>query len=169
MSRWNITQDDLNELKDLVSQYNAEEVSRISGVPVDLLRTVARIYVERSGVVTNHKKHGIIQWAMGFTQHTNATINIIRAAAIVQLLLGNVGFPGGGTHPFRGHSNVQGANDVQGSGIEALPGYHGREGLSFSGVYSVEQIPKMIPSTALLYATSTLEQAVLRLSFRGGL
>jgi formate dehydrogenase major subunit len=61
MSRWNITQDDLNELKDLVSQYNAEEVSRISGVPVDLLRTVARIYVERSGVVTNHKKHGIIQ------------------------------------------------------------------------------------------------------------
>jgi len=40
MSRWNITQDDLNELKDLVSQYNAEEVSRISGVPVDLLRTV---------------------------------------------------------------------------------------------------------------------------------
>jgi formate dehydrogenase major subunit len=62
---------------------------------------------------------------MGFTQHTNATINIIRAAAIVQLLLGNVGYPGGGTHPFRGHSNVQGANDVQGSGIEALGGYHG--------------------------------------------
>jgi formate dehydrogenase major subunit len=125
MARWNITQDDLNELKDLVSQYNVDEVSRISGVPVDLLRNVARIFVERSGVVTNHKKHGIIQWAMGFTQHTNATINIIRSAAIVQLLLGNVGFPGGGTHPFRGHSNVQGANDVQGSGIEAFPGYHG--------------------------------------------
>ena len=125
MSRWNITQDDLNELKDLVSHYSAEEVSRISGVPVDLLRSVARIFVERSGVTTNHKKHGIIQWAMGLTQHTNATVNIIRAAAIVQLLLGNVGFPGGGTHPFRGHSNVQGANDVQGSGIEAFPGYHG--------------------------------------------
>ncbi|MEM0365509.1 MAG: molybdopterin-dependent oxidoreductase [Acidilobaceae archaeon] len=125
MARWNITSEDLEEFKDLVREYNAGEVSRISGVPVDLLRLVASIYVERSGVVTNHKKHGIIQWAMGFTQHTNATINIIRAAAIVQLLLGNVGYPGGGTHPFRGHSNVQGANDVQGSGIEALPGYHG--------------------------------------------
>lgn len=125
MAMWNITVDDLEEFKDLVRQYDAKEVSRISGVPEELLRTVARIYVERSGVTTNHRKHGIIQWAMGFTQHTNATINIIRAAAIVQLLLGNVGYPGGGTHPFRGHSNVQGANDVQGSGIEALPGYHG--------------------------------------------
>ena len=125
MARWNITRDDLEEFKDLVKQYDVSEVSRISGVPEELLRTVARIFVERSGVTTNHRKHGIIQWAMGFTQHTNATINIIRAAAIVQLLLGNVGYPGGGTHPFRGHSNVQGANDVQGSGIEALGGYHG--------------------------------------------
>ncbi|MEM0471333.1 MAG: molybdopterin-dependent oxidoreductase [Sulfolobales archaeon] len=123
MGRWNIDQDDLEDLKDLLKDYNAEEVSRISGVPVDLLRSVARIFVERSGVVTNHKKHGIIQWAMGFTQHTNATINIIRSAAIVQLLLGNVGFPGGGTHPFRGHSNVQGATDVQGHGMGSLPGY----------------------------------------------
>jgi len=124
MGRWNITQADLDELKDLVSSYTAEEVSRISGVPVETLRNVAKIYVERSGVVTGHKKHGIIQWAMGMTQHTNATVNIIRAAAIVQLLLGNVGYPGGGAHPFRGHSNVQGATDVQGAGNAALSGYH---------------------------------------------
>jgi len=124
-ARWNIIDDDLADLKELLKEYDADTVSKISGVPVDLLRTVAQIYVENSGIVTNHKKHGIIQWAMGITQHTNATINIIRAAAIVQLLLGNVGYPGGGTHPFRGHSNVQGATDVQGAGIEALPGYHG--------------------------------------------
>lgn len=124
-SRWNITDDDLADLKELLKEYDADTVSNISGVPKDLLRTVASIYVENSGVVTNHEKHGIIQWAMGFTQHTNATINIIRAAAIVQLLLGNVGYPGGGTHPFRGHSNVQGANDVQGGGVDGLPGYHG--------------------------------------------
>ncbi|ACB39987.1 molybdopterin-dependent oxidoreductase [Pyrobaculum neutrophilum] len=131
MSRWNITDDDLADLKELLRDYTAEEVSRISGVPADLLRTVAQIYVENSGVVTNHKKHGVIQWAMGLTQHTNATINIIRAAAIVQLLLGNVGFPGGGTHPFRGHSNVQGANDVQGGGWDSLPGYHGNPTSAF--------------------------------------
>ncbi|MCY0890520.1 MAG: formate dehydrogenase subunit alpha [Pyrobaculum arsenaticum] len=124
-TRWNITDDDLADLKELLKEYDAQTVSSISGVPVDLLKTVARIYVENSGVVTNHKKHGIIQWAMGLTQHTNATINIIRAAALVQLLLGNVGYPGGGTHPFRGHSNVQGATDMQGSGVDGLPGYHG--------------------------------------------
>ncbi|MCX8165950.1 MAG: molybdopterin-dependent oxidoreductase [Acidilobaceae archaeon] len=124
-SRWNLTDQDLEEFKELIKEYNAEEVSKITGVPVETLRNVAKIYVERSGVVSNHKKHGIIQWAMGMTQHTNAVINIIRSAAIVQLLLGNVGYPGGGAHPFRGHSNVQGTNDIQGGGIDALPGYHG--------------------------------------------
>jgi formate dehydrogenase major subunit len=130
MSRWNITGDDLADLKQLVQSYTAQEVSRITGVSPDLLRQVASIYVENSGVVTGHKKHGIIQWAMGFTQHTNATINIIRAAAIVQLLLGNVGYPGGGAHPFRGHSNVQGATDLQGQGNTGLPGYHSVPGSS---------------------------------------
>lgn len=123
MARWNITQDDLNDLKALLSEYDAQTVSNITGVPVDLLRAVAQLYVENSGVVTGHKKHGVIQWAMGMTQHTNASMGNIRAAALVQLLLGNVGYPGGGTHPFRGHSNVQGATDIQGGGLGSLPGY----------------------------------------------
>ncbi|ABL78805.1 formate dehydrogenase subunit alpha [Thermofilum pendens] len=130
-SRWNVTDDDLADFKELIKEYDAETVSRITGVPVDMLRTVARIYVENSGVATNHKKHGVVQWAMGMTQHTNATINIIRAAAIMQLLLGNVGFPGGGAHPFRGHSNVQGVTDVQGGGLGALPGYHASPSSTF--------------------------------------
>ena len=124
MARWNITNDDLADLKEMLKEYDVDTASAITGVPKELLRTVAQIYVENSGVVTGHKKHGIVQWAMGFTQHTNATINIIRAAAITQLLLGNVGYPGGGTHPFRGHSNVQGVTDVQGGGLGVLPGYH---------------------------------------------
>ncbi len=122
MKRWNITWDDLDDLKAVVREYDAETASRITGVPVEKLRTAARYFVENSGVTTGHRKHGIIQWAMGFTQHTNASVNIIRAAAIVQLLLGNVGYPGGGTHPFRGHSNVQGVTDVQ-FGPGGLPGY----------------------------------------------
>jgi formate dehydrogenase major subunit len=130
-TRWNITQDDLDDLKAVLSEYDVQTVSNISGASPDLLRTVAQIYVENSGVVTGHKKHGIVQWAMGFTQHTDATINIIRAAAIMQLLLGNVGYPGGGTHPFRGHSNVQGATDVQGGGLGVLPGYHAPPGSPF--------------------------------------
>ncbi|CCC81843.1 molybdopterin-dependent oxidoreductase [Thermoproteus tenax] len=129
--RWNITQDDLEDLKALISEYDLQTVANITGAPPDLLRTVASIFVENSGVVTGHKKHGVIQWAMGFTQHTDATLSIIRAAAIVQLLLGNVGYPGGGTHPFRGHSNVQGATDVQGGGLGVLPGYHAQPATSF--------------------------------------
>ncbi|MFN7104979.1 MAG: molybdopterin-dependent oxidoreductase, partial [Pyrobaculum sp.] len=122
--RWNITDDDLEDLKELLREYDVTTVSKITGTPEDLLKAVASLYVENSGVVSGHKKHGVIQWAMGMTQHTNATINIIRSAAIVQLLLGNVGYPGGGAHPFRGHSNVQGCTDVQGGGMGALPGYH---------------------------------------------
>ncbi|MFN4046105.1 MAG: molybdopterin oxidoreductase family protein, partial [Acidilobaceae archaeon] len=122
---WNITSEDLADLKEMLKEYNAEEVSRITGVPVDILKLVAEIYVENSGVVTNHKKHGAIQWAMGMTQHTNATINIIRAASVVNILLGNTPYVGGGLHPFRGWSNVQGCTDVQGAGNAALPGYHG--------------------------------------------
>ncbi len=122
MSRWNITEADLEDLKELIREYDVNTVSRITGVPVEKLRKAAEWFVENSGVVTNHKKHGVIQWAMGFTQHSNASVNIIRAAAVVQLLLGNVGYPGGGTHPFRGHCNVQGATDVQ-FGPDGLPGY----------------------------------------------
>lgn len=122
---WNAEETHINDLKEMLKEYTAEEVSRITGVPVDLLRLVAKIYVENSGVVTNHKKHGSIQWAMGMTQHTKATVSIVRAASLVNILLGNVPYPGGGLHPFRGWANVQGSTDVQGAGNAALPGYHG--------------------------------------------
>lgn len=122
---WNVTESDIEDLKEMLKEYTAEEVSRISGVPVELLRTVARIFVENSGVVTGHKKHGSIQWAMGMTQHTNATMNILRATSLLNVLLGNTPYPGGGLHPFRGWANVQGTTDVQGAGHAALPGYHG--------------------------------------------
>lgn len=60
----------------------------------------------------------IITWAMGLTQHDNAVDNI---AAIADLLLlrGNVGRPGAGACPVRGHSNVQGDRTM---GIDHAPG-----------------------------------------------
>lgn len=123
MKRWNVTQDDIEDLKELLKEYDLKTVAEITGTPPELLKTVATVYVENSGVVTGHKKHGAVQWAMGITQHTNATVNIIRAIAVMQLLLGNVGYPGGGVHPFRGWTNVQGVTDVQGGGLGSLPGY----------------------------------------------
>jgi formate dehydrogenase major subunit len=60
---------------------------------------------------------------MGQTQHTNGNA-IVRASAVFQLALGNVGVSGGGTNIYRGHDNVQGATDV-GPNPDSLPGYYG--------------------------------------------
>ena len=55
-------------------------------------------------------KVGTMLYAMGWTQHTVGTQNI-RAASMIQLLLGNIGIAGGGVNALRGESNVQGITD----------------------------------------------------------
>ena len=67
------------------------------------------------------KKVATIIYAVGWTQHTSGT-QIIRTAAMLQLLLGNVGRAGGGVNALRGHSNIQGATDMAGI-FDILPGY----------------------------------------------
>ena len=67
------------------------------------------------------KKAGTIIYAVGWTQHSSGT-QTIRGAAILQLLLGNVGRAGGGVNALRGHSNIQGATDMAGI-FDLLPGY----------------------------------------------
>src|SRR5438034_5228275 len=62
-----------------------------------------------------------IMYALGWTQHSVGS-EMIRTAAMVQLLLGNIGMVGGGMNALRGHSNIQGLTDV-GLLSEALPGY----------------------------------------------
>ena len=62
-----------------------------------------------------------ICYAVGWTQHTTGVQNI-RAAAIVQLLLGNIGRPGGGILALRGHANIQGSTDIP-TLFDILPGY----------------------------------------------
>ena len=67
------------------------------------------------------KKVGTIIYAVGWTQHSSGT-QTIRTAAMLQLLLGNVGRAGGGVNALRGHSNIQGATDMAGI-FDILPGY----------------------------------------------
>ena len=67
------------------------------------------------------KKAATIIYAVGWTQHTFGT-QIIRTAAMLQLLMGNVGRAGGGVNALRGHSNIQGATDMAGI-FDNLPGY----------------------------------------------
>jgi formate dehydrogenase major subunit len=104
-------------LKQHVDRYTPEMVERICGTPKDTFVKVAEI-VTSTG---NAQRVGTITYALGFTQHSTG-VQIIRAAAILQLLLGNVGRPGGGVNAFRGHSNIQGATDTAGN-TEILPGY----------------------------------------------
>jgi len=107
----------LQLLKQHVDRYTPEMVERICGTPKDKFLKVAEI------VTSTHPANrvGTITYALGWTQHSTA-VQIIRTAAMLQLLLGNVGMPGGGVDAFRGHSNIQGATDTAGN-TEILPGY----------------------------------------------
>jgi formate dehydrogenase major subunit len=104
-------------LKAHVDRYTPEMVERVCGVPKETFLKVAEI-VTSTGTAA---RVGTITYALGWTQHSTG-VQIIRAAAMLQLLLGNVGRPGGGVNAFRGHSNIQGATDTAGT-FEILPGY----------------------------------------------
>ena len=67
------------------------------------------------------EKTGAICYAVGWTQHSTG-VQIIRAAAILQLLLGNIGRPGGGILALRGHASIQGSTDIP-TLYDILPGY----------------------------------------------
>ncbi len=104
-------------LKKHVDRYTPEMVERICGTPKDQFLKVADL-VTSTG---NAQRVGTITYALGWTQHS-VGVQIIRAAATLQLVLGNVGRPGGGVNAMRGHSNIQGATDLAGT-FEILPGY----------------------------------------------
>jgi len=107
-------------LKQQYSRYTPEMVERITGIPKDQFLKAAELFtsVRKDG---DMKKAATIIYAVGWTQHTFGT-QIIRTAAMLQLLMGNVGRAGGGVNALRGHSNIQGATDVAGI-FDNLPGY----------------------------------------------
>jgi formate dehydrogenase major subunit len=107
-------------LKQQYSRYTPEMVERITGIPRDQFVKAADLFtsIRKDG---DMKKAATIIYAVGWTQHTNGT-QIIRTAAILQLLLGDVGRAGGGVNALRGHSNIQGATDMGGV-FDIFPGY----------------------------------------------
>ncbi|MCD6511153.1 MAG: molybdopterin-dependent oxidoreductase [Thaumarchaeota archaeon] len=90
-------------LKEVLENYTPEEVSKITGVPVEKFLEVAETFC------TN--KPGTVTYAMGLTQHTNG-VQLLRSLCVMQLVLGNMGRPGGGINAIRGQNNVQGATDM---------------------------------------------------------
>ncbi len=107
-------------LKRQYSRYTPEMVERVTGIPKDQFLKAAELFtsVRKGG---DMKKAATIIYAVGWTHHSFGS-QIIRTAAILQLMMGNVGRAGGGVNALRGHSNIQGATDMAGI-FDNLPGY----------------------------------------------
>jgi formate dehydrogenase major subunit len=104
-------------LRQHVDRYKIDMVSRICGTPED---EVLKVY-ELIATTSAPDKAMTSLFALGWTQHSVGSQNI-RAMAMVQLLLGNIGVAGGGMNALRGHSNIQGLTDV-GLLSNQMPGY----------------------------------------------
>jgi len=99
------------------ARYTPEMVEKICGVSPALFQQVADALVAASGP----DKSAAICYALGWTQHSKG-VQIIRTASILQLLLGNIGRPGGGILALRGHASIQGSTDIP-TLYDILPGY----------------------------------------------
>ncbi|MFA5354883.1 MAG: molybdopterin-dependent oxidoreductase, partial [Thermodesulfovibrionales bacterium] len=102
-------------LKEFFSRYSFKVGSEISGIPEETIKQIADTLVKN--------RPGTVLYALGMTQHTTGVQNI-RAFGILQMLLGNMGKPGGGINALRGEPNVQGSTDFA-LLFNTLPGYLG--------------------------------------------
>jgi formate dehydrogenase major subunit len=107
----------LNIMRRHYARYTPEMVSDICGISVEDFHRVADTLIESSGP----ERTTTLVYAVGWTQHT-AGVQMIRAGAILQLLLGNMGRPGGGIMAARGHASIQGSTDIP-TLYDILPGY----------------------------------------------
>jgi len=107
----------LNIMKEHYKRYTPEMVSKICGTPKDAFLKIC----EMIATTSVPDRTMTIMYALGWTQHTTGT-QMIRTAAMLQLLLGNIGMAGGGMNALRGHSNIQGLTDL-GLLSNLLPGY----------------------------------------------
>lgn len=135
------------ELRSTLQNYPPRIVSEITGIPEEQLFEAADLM----GTI----KPMAVFWAMGITQHVTGVQNVINLANL-QLMLGNIGIPGGGVNPLRGQNNVQGACDMGGL-PNVFPGYQSvtedKSRQKFSSAWGTElpdkpgmTVTEMIPS-----------------------
>ena len=105
--------ENFEEFKATIDRYPPETAAEITGVPVETMYEAAEI-------LSQNRPMAVI-WAMGITQHITGVRNVMDLANL-QMLLGNMGIPGGGVNPLRGQNNVQGACDLGGL-PNVYPGY----------------------------------------------
>jgi formate dehydrogenase major subunit len=107
----------LQVMKKHYDRYTVDMVSKVTGVSKQNLLKVYEVY----SATGKPDKAGTMMYALGWTQHTVGVQNI-RLAAMIQLLLGNIGVAGGGVNALRGEPNVQGSTD-HAVLWDILPGY----------------------------------------------
>ncbi len=104
-------------LKRHFARYTPEMVQQVCGIPVEQFLAVAKAITANSG----RDKTTAFCYAVGWTHHASG-VQLIRTASILQLLLGNIGRPGGGILALRGHASIQGSTDIP-TLYNILPGY----------------------------------------------
>ena len=107
----------INVLKRHYARYTPEMVQEVTGISPEDFAYLCDSVVENSGP----ERTTAFAYAVGWTQHTTGS-QYIRTAGILQLLLGNIGRPGGGIMALRGHASIQGSSDIP-TLYDTLPGY----------------------------------------------
>ena len=107
----------LNVLRRHYARYTPEMVENTCGIPVATFTRIAELLASNSG----RERTTAFAYAVGWTQHSSG-VQFVRCSALVQLLLGNIGRPGGGIMALRGHADIQGATDIS-TLYDLLPGY----------------------------------------------
>ncbi len=104
-------------LKRHYARYTPQVVEQVCGVPQDAFLAVCEAWTRNSG----RERTTALVYSVGWTQHS-VGVQYIRTGAIIQLLLGNMGRPGGGIMALRGHASIQGSTDIP-TLFNLLPGY----------------------------------------------
>ncbi len=105
--------ENFDTFKESLKDFGLDSVEQITGVP--------RKQIVEAAMMFATEKPATILYAMGITQHSHGTDNVI-ATANLAMLTGNIGKPGSGLNPLRGQNNVQGACDL-GALPNVYPGY----------------------------------------------
>ncbi|MFI0354815.1 formate dehydrogenase [Actinomadura sp. 9N407] len=142
-------------LKRHFARYTPEMVERTCGVPPELFAKVCDALVRNSGP----DRTSAFAYAVGWTQHTVGS-QYIRTASILQLLLGNIGRPGGGIQALRGHASIQGSSDIP-TLFDLLPGYipmpHAHRGQTLEDFVAADSAQKGYWGNMRQYVVSLLK------------
>jgi formate dehydrogenase major subunit len=145
----------LQVLKRHFARYTPEMVQRVCGIPPEMFQRVAQALVDNSGP----DRTSNFVYAAGWTQHSDGS-QFIRAVSILQLLLGNIGRPGGGIQALLGHTSIQGSTDIP-TLFNLLPGYipmpHAHSDQSLDDFIAADGAPTGVWSRMRAYTVSLLK------------